>query len=79
MAATTKVVKYFIKNSPVGELNDILEDISTMIGHDFLTQPDIKNALRDYYEAHLQHVQVGDRVFMVDSKLRQEPIVRYAA
>ena len=27
-----KVSKYFIKSSPVGELQDVLEDISTIIG-----------------------------------------------
>ena len=32
MSAKTKVVKYLIKNTPVGEINDVLEDISNIIG-----------------------------------------------
>jgi hypothetical protein len=47
-----RVIKYFIKSSPVGELSDVLDDISNIIGHDFLQTPDIKQALREYYEAH---------------------------
>lgn len=31
-----KVVKYFIKSSPVGELSDVLEDIANIIGYEFL-------------------------------------------
>ena len=32
MSGKTKVVKFFIKNTPVGEINDVLEDISNIIG-----------------------------------------------
>lgn len=31
-----RVVKYFIKSSPVGELSDVLEDVSNIIGNEFL-------------------------------------------
>ena len=31
-----KVCKFFIKSSPVGELQDVLEDVSQIIGQDFL-------------------------------------------
>lgn len=50
--SSLRVLKYFIANSPVGELSDVLEDIANIIGHDFLQQPEIKQALRDYYENH---------------------------
>ncbi len=50
--SSSRVIKYFIKSSPVGELMDVLQDVSNIIGNDFLQQPDIKQALRDYYEAH---------------------------
>jgi hypothetical protein len=55
-----KVCKFFIKNSPVGELQDILEDISNIIGHDFLQNKDIKEALREFYESHKLHLQLDD-------------------
>jgi len=45
-----RVIKFFIKNSPVGELADNLEDISNIVGQDFLKSPEIKQALREYYE-----------------------------
>jgi len=37
-----RVIKYFIKSSPVGELSDVLEDVSNIIGNDFLNNADIK-------------------------------------
>lgn len=50
--SSIRVIKFFIKSSPVGELSDVLEDITNIVGHDFLSNPDIKQALRDYYETH---------------------------
>lgn len=36
-ASSLKVIKYFIKSSPVGEVKDILDDIATVVGSaDFL-------------------------------------------
>lgn len=61
MSAKTKVVKFFIKNSPVGEIQDVLEDISNIIGHDFLQQEDVKQALREYFEHHKQHIILNDK------------------
>ena len=54
MSANLKVIKFFIKNSPVGEIQDILEDLSNIIstGHEFVNDKQIKEALREYYELH---------------------------
>jgi hypothetical protein len=56
MSANKQIIKYFIKSAPVGEVQDILEDISNIIGQDFLGLDDIKQALREYYETHMQHI-----------------------
>ena len=73
-----KVCKYFIKSSPVGELQDVLDDISNIIGNDFLSHPDIKDALRDYYETHKLHVPMQDgSTVIVSQPGRQQPIVKY--
>lgn len=50
MSANIKVIKFFIKNSPVGEVQDILEDISLIVGNDFLQNLEIKQALQEFYE-----------------------------
>ena len=55
-----RVIKFFIKSSPVGELSEVLEDISNIIGHDFLTQPEVKQALREYYESHKLQLSFQD-------------------
>jgi hypothetical protein len=54
MSANLKVVKFFIKNTPVGEVQDVLEDLSNILntGHDFLNDKQVKEALREYYEHH---------------------------
>ena len=58
--SSLRVLKYFISSSPVGELSDVLEDIANIIGHDFLQQPEIKQALRDYYENHKLQLNLND-------------------
>ena len=58
--SSLRVVKYFIKSSPVGELSDVLEDVATIIGNDFLSNADIKQALRDYYETHKIQLSFSD-------------------
>ncbi|CDW79564.1 f-actin capping protein alpha subunit [Stylonychia lemnae] len=76
--SATRVIKFFIKNSPVGELADVLEDISNIIGQDFLKQPEIKQALREYYEAHKIQLSFTDgSQGLVTGLGRQEPLVRY--
>lgn len=73
-----KVCKFFIKSSPVGELQDVLEDVSQIIGQDFLQTQEIKDALRDYYETHKLHLQLPNgSTAMVSAAGRQEPLVRY--
>jgi hypothetical protein len=74
-----KVCKYFIKSSPVGELHEVLDDIGKVLGsNDFLQTQDIKDQLREYYEAHKLHLTFGDgTTALVSAHGRQEPIVKY--
>lgn len=54
-----KVCKYFIKSSPVGELHEVLDDVSKILGtQDLFQEKDIKDALREYYEAHKLHLHL---------------------
>ena len=78
--ATIKVCKYFIKSSPVGELKEVLDDVSNVLGSsDFLSTPEIKEALREYYESHKLHLRFPNgETALVAVHGRQEPIVRYA-
>ena len=47
-----KIVKYFIKSSPVGEVNMILNDLCNIIDREILSNEDIQTALKDYFELH---------------------------
>jgi hypothetical protein len=79
-AKQQKVIKFCIKNSPVGEQKDILDDISNIIGAEAINTPEVKQALRDYYEEHLYHLEIEgqERKVVIDALGRQEPIIRYA-
>jgi len=78
--ATIKVCKYFIKSSPVGELDEVLEDIGKVLGNrDFQSAPEIKEALREYYETHKMILRFpSGETALVSAHGRQEPIVRYS-
>ena len=61
-----KVVKYFIKSSPVGEVNMVLKDVCTIIDKEVLNTDEVKRALHEYFEEHRQHVKLPDgRVALV--------------
>lgn len=52
----TKALHYFIRESTVGELNYVIEDIASILGNqDFMQDQEIVQALRTYYENHLTH------------------------
>ena len=74
-----KVCKYFIKSSPVGELHEVLDDIAKVLGSsEFLASPDIKEALREYYESHKLHLHFANgQTVLVSAHGRQEPLVKY--
>ena len=70
-----KILKYFIKSSPVGEVNMIMKDVQNIVEREFHNNPEIKVALRDYFEQHRAHIKLpDDRVAMVSSIGRQNPI-----
>jgi hypothetical protein len=61
-----KVVKYFIKSSPVGEVNMVLKDVCNIIDKEVLNTDEVKLALHEYFEEHRQHVKLPDgRVALV--------------
>jgi hypothetical protein len=55
-----KVVKYFIKSSPVGEVNMVLKDVCNIIDKEILQSEEIKSALREHFEEHHQQVKLPD-------------------
>ena len=70
-----KIVKYFIKSSPVGEVNMVLGDVCNIIDKEIMNNPDIQNSLREYFEQHKQHIDLGDgKKALVTEIGRQNPI-----
>ena len=64
-----KVVKYFIKNSPVGEVNMVLKDVCNIIDKEILENDDIKAAMREYFEEHRVQVKLPDGRFALVSDI----------
>lgn len=72
---TLKVVKYFIKSSPVGEVNMVLKDVCNIIDREILGSDEIKTAMREYFEEHRQQIKLPDgRTAMVTDIGRQNAI-----
>ena len=70
-----KIIKFFIKNSPIGELQQIIGDLKVLAGEEILATPAVREALRQYYESHRQQIKLEDgRIAMVNEMWRQEPI-----
>lgn len=78
--SANKVIKYLLKSSPVGEVHDVIQDLSTLVGMDTLKSPEIQQALKEYFETHLQQVQVGEERCLVtpsNSQPSEDNVFRY--
>lgn len=54
----------------------ILEDVCNIVDKEMLEQPDIKQAIREYFESHRQQVKLPDgQMALVNEMWRQNPIV----
>lgn len=62
-------IKYFIKDAPVGELRLVVQDIEALVGSAEQFQlPELKEALREYYEAHVSHHSLEDGTVVAVTK-----------
>ena len=56
-----QAIKYFIKEAPVGELKLVLSDIEALLqSSDHLNDPQVREAIREHYEAHVSHHSIPD-------------------
>jgi len=75
MPVNPKIVKYFIKSSPVGEVGLIIQDLCHIIDKEALQTDAVKQALREYFEEHKYHIKLPDgRTAMVTDLGRNNPI-----
>jgi len=71
--ANPKVINYFIKNAPVGEVHEVLADVAKIVGLQSLNHDKVKEAIRNHLEEHKSHVKLPDgRLAMINSSERQE-------
>lgn len=70
-----KIIKYFIKSSPVNELGLILKDVEVLANPQLLQSDEVKMAMREYFETHRQQFKLADgRIVFVNKMWRQNPI-----
>ena len=70
-----KIVKYFIKSSPVGEVNMVLNDVCNIIDKEILDNPEIHQALREYFEMHKYHVKLPDGKMAMVSQIGRQNVI----
>ena len=69
---THKVINYFIKNSPVGEVHEVLGDLVKITGIDACNHQKVRDAIRNHLEDHRMHVKLSDnRMAMINVSERQ--------
>lgn len=61
-ADSVKALKYLIRVSPAGEMQDIIHHLATLVGSVEALQEneEIITALRKWYETHRYHIQLGE-------------------
>ena len=60
MSANPKIIKYFIKNSPVGEVFEVLADVRKITGEESLANQEVRYAVRDHLESHHCQIDLPD-------------------
>ena len=71
MTANPKVIKYFIKEAPVGEVYQVLSDVAKVAGMGAIENAEIFEAIRSHLEKHKCHVKVDGKLCMVVKEERQ--------
>jgi hypothetical protein len=70
-----KVINYFIKNSPVGEVHEVLGDVVKIVGIQSVQHDKVREAIRKHLEEHKTHVKLPDgRMAMINTSERQADI-----
>lgn len=54
------IVKYLIRECPIGHIKEILENIKSLISPSILEEEDIQEELKKYEEAHFRQISLKD-------------------
>lgn len=66
----TAIIKFLIKETPVGHLKSTLESLKTIIGIDFLDSPEIKKEISIYEEDHLKQVSIEEDKVLISNRTK---------
>ena len=69
-----KVVQYLIKNTPVGEMSDVIRDIRNIVGEEAISTDSVKDAILEHYAYHGHTVEIDGLKFMVTNEGRNEDL-----
>jgi capping protein alpha len=69
-----RVAHHYIKNTPVGELPDVLKDLRKLAGDEVVDAPATRAAVLDHHVHHCAVVTAGDLKLLVSQSARQDDI-----
>jgi hypothetical protein len=53
------IVNYFIKNTHVGEIGDVLNDLRKIVGQELLDEAPVREELLNHYAKHRYQIDIG--------------------
>jgi hypothetical protein len=67
-----RVVKYIIRNTPNGHLNEVIENLKVLVGSSVIESPVIQAELRSYDEDHFRQVSIEDEKMILSKYNRSD-------
>ena len=67
-----KVLNYFIRNTPVGELKEMMKDIRTLVPAELLETQEFAQYLASYHEAHGLKVPIESQIALITDVAKAE-------
>lgn len=66
------IVKYLIKESPIGQIKNVLENLKIIIGFEMIDSTEVVNELLKYEEEHCKHFNLENEKLLISSYLRDD-------
>lgn len=61
-----RIINYFVQNTPVGELHEVLRELSTILGPEVIYNDQLNGILLQHYINHGQTVKIGEDIAMIN-------------
>lgn len=69
---TINIVKFLIKETPIGNLKSVIDNLKILVGFEVLDSNEVKNEILKYEKDHLKHINIGDDKILLSDKTSDE-------